>query len=137
MNSNNNNNYKASLIYILYKIAQADNDEHIHETAFIQEVAHKLGFSNKELIEIKSNDEFEVSIPKNEHDRIYFFFHALQLVEIDNKILKQEVELLKQIGFKLGINPLLVIDLVNLYISKITQTPNSQDVSDILKKYMN
>jgi hypothetical protein len=128
---------KASLIFLLIKTAQADNEEQQIEWLFIEEVANKLQLSNVQLIEIKQEKNLQLSIPKTENDRIYFFFHCLQLVELDKKITSSEIDLLKKIGFKLGLNPMLVNDLVALYINHLGKQINPLLVEQIIKKYLN
>lgn len=130
-------NSKASLIFMLIKISQADGDENSRELSFIKEVANRLGLSDKNVHEIKNSKDFELDLPRGEQERLYMFFHALQLVEIDKKILSEEIDLLKKIGFKLGINPHLVNDLVSLYIEYLGKDIDSELLSEVISKYLN
>lgn len=128
---------KYSLIALLFKTAQVDNDEHVNELAFIKDVANKFSISNQQLIEIKHAKNLVLTLPKSENDRIYFFFHCLQLVELDKKITTSEIDFIKKIGFKLGINPLLTNDLIALYINHMGKSINPETVEGIIKKYLN
>jgi hypothetical protein len=118
-------------------MSQADGDENIKELAFIKEIGHRLGLNDENILEIKENKAFELNLPRNEQERLYMFFHALQLVEIDKKILSEEIDLLKKIGFKLSLNPLLVSDLVNLYINHLGKEIDANSLSAIITKYLN
>jgi len=130
-------NSKASLIYLLIKMSQADGDENIKELAFIKEIGHRLGLNDENILEIKENKAFELNLPRNEQERLYMFFHALQLVEIDKKILSEEIDLLKKTGLKLGLNPLLVSDLINLYINHLGKEIDANKLSALITKYLN
>jgi hypothetical protein len=128
---------KYSLIALLFKTAQVDNNEHVNELAFIKDVANKFSISNQQLIEIKHAKNLSLTLPKTENDRIYFFFHCLQLIELDKKITTNEIDFIKKIGFKLGINPLLTNDLIALYINHMGKSINPKVVEEIIKKYLN
>jgi uncharacterized tellurite resistance protein B-like protein len=128
---------KYSLIALLFKTAQVDNDEHVNELAFIKDVANKFSISNQQLIEIKHAKNLVLTLPKSENDRIYFFFHCLQLVELDKKITTSEIDFIKRIGFKLGVNPLLTNDLIMLYVNHMGKSINPATVEGIIKKYLN
>ncbi|MFP5470399.1 MAG: TerB family tellurite resistance protein [Bacteroidia bacterium] len=135
--SENKYNHKASLIYLLIKMAEADNEIHYKELAFIREIAHRIGLSDADIDNIKKHKNFELDIPSNEQERVYMFFHALQLVEIDRKILEDEIELLKKIGFRMGINPLLVNDLVTIYVNNLGKEISVDELSQTIAKYLN
>jgi uncharacterized tellurite resistance protein B-like protein len=128
---------KYSLIALLFKTAQVDNDEHVNELAFIKDVANKFSISNQQLIEIKHAKNLVLTLPKSENDRIYFFFHCLQLVELDKKITTSEIDFIKKIGFKLGVNPLLTNDLIMLYVNHMGKSISPANVEGIIKKYLN
>ena len=129
--------HKETLIYILNQIADVDGERDIEEIKFISEIARRLHLTEDQKAKVNSSDDFEMNIPKSENDRIYFFFHALQLVEMDNRITSLEIEALKKVGFKLGLSPLLVKDLIELYVSHLGESISFDKIPFILKKYLN
>lgn len=127
---------KKSLIYLLNELAEVDGSADKMELKFIDDVARQLHLTTEDVSEIKS-PQFKLHLPKNENERILFFFHALQLVELDRKILSSELSLLKKLGFKLGLNPLLVDDLLKMFLSNLSRPIPPDKIPRILKKYLN
>lgn len=130
-------NNKLTLIYILNEIAGVDGEKSPIELKFINEISKRLNLSIEKVIEFKSKENVKLTIPKSENDRIFFFFHVLQIIEIDKKITKSEIDIVKKVGFKLGLNPLMVNDLIDLYLSHLGESIPSEKIPMILKKYIN
>lgn len=127
-------NEKYTLIFLLKQVAKADGEESLNERKFIANTIEKLNLNDGEIVESKN---FKPEFPKSENDRIFFFFHALQMVEMDSKIIEPEIEILKRAGFKLGLNPLLVNDLIQLHINHLGEFIPRDKIPFLLKKYMN
>ena len=126
---------KQTLIYILNKLSIADGEKSPEELSFISEIVKRFDLTDEKYLEAISSHFFE--LPKKEDDRLFFFFHSLQLIEIDKKITASEIELLKKVGFRLGLSPLIVNDLIDLYLTHLGEAIPSNRIPEILKKYLN
>lgn len=122
-----------TLIYLLNKVAEVDGDIGYEERLFSQQVAGNLNIDYLEAI----NEGHEFSIPSAENERIVFYFHLLQLIELDKKITVKEIEILKKIGFKFALNPLLINSLIELYLNHLSKPIPQDQIAETLKRYLN
>jgi len=128
---------KRTFISMLIQIAKSDE---LHETAelrFIQDFARKLGLTEDDVYNIRNQyDQFSFSLPENENERMIIFFHLIQLMKIDYEIHPSEKETCKELGFKLGLNSLLIEDLIKVITQMDEDTPENI-IPETIKKYLN
>ena len=131
---------KKTLIALLVHANQADHRNHSNEIRFIESIGASLGLTQDEIYDIRQgNHDFIIDIPKSEEERMMFFMHVMHLIKVDGDIAKQEEELAKELAFRLGINPLLIQELLDAYHKEIqTGTGlSSQDMTEMIRKYLN
>lgn len=119
-------------------MANADGRIDDREIDFLLEIAEKMGLGKGDFTEISDNPEnFHLQVPKDETNRLTLFYQVLFLMKIDNEIVEQEIQLCHAIGMKLGINPLLIDDLVKLMITYIDEKIPQDEMLDKVKPYLN
>ena len=131
---------EASMSYLalLIKMAQSDNEEHESETMYIEHVATQMGLNDEDIKEVRQNlSEYKLIIPSDEHDRLVIFYHLLFLMKIDNKVVEEEMDLCRDLGFQLGLNPLLTDDLINLMAEYANKELPENRMLEEVRKYMN
>lgn len=135
-----NDDKKKTLIALLAQAKQSDDVNHANESRFITDVGYSLGLSDEEISDIEQGKyDFETTLPKNEEERMMFFMHVIHLIKIDHKIVPKEEALLKDIGLKLGINPMLIDDLVKAYRYEVATgyKLTAEKMTEIIRKYLN
>ncbi len=133
-------NKKKTLIALLAEVKKSDHRNHTNELRFIEDVAHSMGLSEEDVLDIRRGDHhFDVMLPKHEEERMMFFMHVLHLIKIDNHIAPQEETLAKDIGLRLGINPLLVLELLQAYKNEIAtgEKLTVDRMTRTIRKYLN
>jgi len=133
-------NKKKTLIALLVQLNQSDHRNHTNEIKFIEAVGSKMGLSSDEIYDIRlGNHDFEINMPKQEDERMLFFMHLIHLIKIDNEIAPQEEFLIKDIGLKLGINTMLISELVDAYKKEIDsgQKLSADRMKETIRKYLN
>ena len=101
---------KRSHIKNLIALAQADGHFAEIEEHLLIEIAHRIGMSNEEIIDIRDGiDTIEFVIPDKYEERIEQFQDLLSLVSVDGHIDETEVEMCKSLAEKFEI-PLDIVD---------------------------
>lgn len=135
---NNDVERNRSILALLLEMANVDNDRARIEDKYISFVAEQLKVSPEELSLIKSKPEqFPFVPPTGEQDRMTILYYLLFTMRIDSVIKDKEEELAHRIGLRLGINPALTQDLI-----QVMKRYNNQDIPenallDQIKKYLN
>lgn len=108
---------KLTILNNLIKLAGADGEHRDEEYDLIHRVTEQLQVEPIEM-EMLFTKEIDSTIPKAEAKRITVFFYLLLMVAADGEIDGDEVDLLKELGFKLAL-PLEAINtsiaLLNVY----------------------
>ncbi|MBN1596751.1 MAG: hypothetical protein JW894_00510 [Bacteroidales bacterium] len=97
-------NEKLSLITELIKLAKSDKNLRDEEFSFIMTIAGRLGLSNSEVESIFSK-YIDFIPPKLETDRIIQFYRLVLLMNIDQETNESEEEFVRNLGIKMGLNP--------------------------------
>ena len=138
LNSFSESEKRKSHILNLVRLAQADGKWHENEKRFIADVAKRIGLTEAEHADLIFNPEnIEFVIAETEPERVTMLYDMLFMMKMDGGVSKEEEELCMEIGFRLGFNPLMVqemIDVMKTYEYK--QVPDDSLIN-ILKKYFN
>jgi len=109
---------KLTILHHLIKLAGADGEHRDEEYELIHRVTEQLQLEPMEM-EMLFIKETESIIPKAEAKRITIFFYLLLMVAADGEIDGDEVELLKELGFKLA----LPLEAINTSIALLHVYP--------------
>jgi len=127
-----------SIISLLIEMAGVDNEQARIEEKYISYVAEQLNISSAELALIKDKPEqFPFIPPAGEQDRMTILYYLLFTMRVDSVIKPTEEGVAHRIGLRLGINPSLTQDLI-----QVMKTYNNKDIPenallDQIKKYLN
>ncbi len=133
---NLNYNQKLSLLHNLLTLTRADHVESKSEVDFIYEIGKKLNIHKKDIDGLMTK-EVEFHPPQEESQRIVLFYTFLLVMKIDGNLSPNEIRVCKEIGFKLGLNPIAVQNLLNQMISKPGEKVPAVDVINFFKLYHN
>ena len=134
--NNLNYNQKLSLLHNLLTLTRVDHVESDSEVDFIYQIGKKLNI-HKTDIEGLLEKEVEFYPPKEEHQRIVLFYTFLLVMKIDGNLALEEKRVCREIGFKLGLNPLAVQNLLNQMINNPKKKVPAIDVINFFKLYHN
>lgn len=129
-------NEKKSIISELIKLSKVDGQVSENEIGLIKQIGNMIGLQDFEILELfKHPVKFD---PETSHlDRIVQFQCLVLLANVDEKLASEEIEQLKKMGLKLGLNQ----KAVNEVLVRMKDYPNNvippDDLLDIYKKHMN
>ena len=127
---------KLSLLADLVKLANADNDFREEEQQFIYAIAMQMGVSPQDYTRI-FNENINYSPPQVEVDRILQFQRLILVMSIDGNASPKEKQLVKQLGLKMGLNPMAVNTVLNeMHNYKNNMLPPNRLI-EIFKQYHN
>lgn len=118
---------KLSLLTELIKLAKCDNKVREQEYLFLLSVAQSLEVSKEEFDQL-FNNYIELKPPKSEFERILQFHRLVLLMNIDRETSKKEINFLKDIGIRIGLNP----NATNRVLAKMNEYPNKVIPADEL-----
>lgn len=96
---------KLSLLTELIKLAGCDKQIREKEYDFIMLIAERLGV-DKTTCDKLFAEYIEFTPPKPEFDRILQFHRLVLLMNIDKKINNKELNFVKNLGIRMGLNPM-------------------------------
>lgn len=103
---------KLSLLTQLIQLAKVDSDIRDSEYQFLSAIANQLGVSSEEF-----NGLFDEYIsfqpPAYEFDRIVQFHRLVLLMNIDQVIDEKQLNMIKTMGVRLGLQPLAVAEVLD------------------------
>ena len=109
---NSSHQEKLSLLQDLIALSKADDNVSFMETQFINSVAMTMDISAIELQNLKDNS-IAFNPQNQEIERITQFYRLLLLMGVDSNHHEKEVEFCKNIGLKMGLNPIAINEVVN------------------------
>ncbi len=112
---------KLSLLTELIKLARCDQEMREQEYRFLQTIAKSINVS-KEDFDSLFDKYIEFTPPESEFERILQFHRFVLLMNVDKETSDLEIEFLKDIGIRLGLNPMAtnrVLSEMNLYPNKV------------------
>jgi len=114
-------NEKLSLLSELIKLARCDHKVREQEYQFLLTIAQSLQVG-KEDFDLLFEKYIEFTPPESEFDRILQFHRLVLLMNIDKETSDVELEFIKDIGIRLGLNPMAtnqVLTRMNEYPDKV------------------
>jgi len=110
---------KLSLLTELIKLARCDHKVREQEYKFLQTLARSLNIS-KEDFDPLFDKYIEFTPPESEFERILQFHRLVLLMNVDDETSDSEVEFLKDIGIRIGLNPMAT----NQVLAEMNNYPN-------------
>jgi hypothetical protein len=127
---------KLSLLTVLIKLARCDHKVREQEYKFLLTIVQSLNVS-KEDFDHLFEKYIEFTPPESEFERIIQFHRLVLLMNIDKETSDVEVEFLKDIGMRLGLNPMAT----NQVLTKMYNYPNkvipAEKLIEIFKEQYN
>jgi len=96
---------KLSLLTELIKLAQCDQKVREQEYEFLLTIARSLEVS-KDDFDALFKKYIEFTPPESEFERILQFHRLVLLMNVDQETSDSEIEFIKDIGIRIGLNPL-------------------------------
>ncbi len=127
---------KLSLLTELIKLARCDQQVRDQEYRFLLTIAKSLDVS-KDDFDSLFQDYIEFTPPESEFERILQFHRFVLLMNIDQESSDLEIEFLKDVGIRIGLNPLAtnrVLTEMNLYPDKLIPP---EKLIEIFKEHYN
>jgi len=112
---------KLSLLTELIKLARCDHKVREQEYNFLLTIAQSLHVSKEDLDSL-FDQYIDFTPPESEFERILQFHRLVLLMNVDKETSELEVGFLKDIGIRIGLNPMAtnrVLAEMNLYPDKI------------------
>tara|TARA_Y100000766_G_C18836849_1_gene570891 strand:- start:727 stop:1080 length:354 start_codon:yes stop_codon:yes gene_type:complete len=113
-----------------------DNIESDTELDFIYQLGVKLGVKRQDVDGLVDRT-LEFFPPKAEHQRIVLFYTFLLVMKLDGVLSINERKTCEDIGFKLGLNPFAVQNLIDTMLSNPEKKVPAIDVVNFFKLYHN
>lgn len=132
----NQHQEKLSLLQDLIALSKADNNVSFMEEQFINSVAMTMGISAEELQHIKDNP-IAFNPQNKEIDRITQFYRLLLLMGVDSNHHEKEVEFCKNLGLKMGLNPIAINEVIKRILSSEKGMLPPQELISIFQAYHN
>lgn len=127
---------KLSLLQNLLLLSKIDQKVSFMEESFIHTIANKLEVSEIELDQLKQNP-VPVNFQGNEIDRITHLYQLILLMGVDNNRDKKEIQFCKDVGLKMGLNPIATREIIEQITVSKTGTLSPQKIIQIFKTYHN
>ena len=129
---------KRAVIAFLVKLKNIDQQESISEVGYIFHVARQLNVADDEVYRILDDPEsFPLDPPKDERERVIIMYYFLFFIKSDGVIAEKEVELIRDVGFKLGFRPGLTEDLIYILKKYVNQPVPPEELLQKLRAYLN
>ena len=132
----NQHQEKLSLLQDLIALSKADNNVSFMETQFINSVAMTMEISSEELQHIKDNP-ISFNPQKIEIDRITQFYRLLLLMGVDSYHHDKEVGFFKNLGLKMGLNPIAINEVVERILASEKGMLPPNEVIEVFQKHHN
>ena len=127
---------KLSAMSQLIAFAKTGNDIHTTEYNFLLVIANQIGI-DKDVFNKLLETPFPFVNIKHESQRIVQFHRLLLLMNVDHKIVPEELEKIHQLGLKMGLN-IIAIDKTLEVMKRYDNNNIPADVLlDIFKTYYN
>jgi len=131
-------NARKSHLVLLLQMANVDGSYHVNEDKMIRQIAQRLGFSTFQFEQLKKHpDDVKFTVPQTEDERIVVLYHLLFLMRIDQVISSAEKELCREMGFRLGLNPLMIEDMIELMVKHLDEKLPDKALLETVRRYRN
>lgn len=131
-------NSKNNVLLLLIAMTSTDGQTAVSEQQYILDLAAQMGVSSQEVIAMQSALKyFKLEVPKAEVERMQILYQLLFLMRIDRSIAAKEKALLRNIAVRLGVQPDLTEELIDIMEDHIAKKLPESSLLDAIKKYMN
>jgi hypothetical protein len=137
INSTDDNEIKKSIIKILIGLSKADNEIGERELLYVLDAGKSFGFEESFVIDCIVDLPDDISLPNTERERMTILYYLLFLSKQDSSLHKAEENFIYHYGFKLGFNESMLRDMVAIFRNKHTAEITTDDLLNIIKKYLN
>ncbi len=122
----------------VYQIHQADGSITGQEHRFLMELAKHLRLTEVEVLAIIDHPEdYPMHPPPSEYERMRILYYLLFAMEVDGEISKKEESKLYQFGLKLGFQPEMLKDMIDVLAFYLGKTLPDEALLGLIKKYAN
>jgi hypothetical protein len=137
INSTDDNEIKKSIIKILIGLSKADNVIGERELLYVLDAGKSFGFDESFVLDCIEELSDKISLPTTEKERMTILYYLLFLSKQDSTLHRAEENFIYHFGFKLGFNESMLRDMVALFRDKHTAQITTDDLLNIIKKYLN
>jgi uncharacterized tellurite resistance protein B-like protein len=127
---------KLSHLSLLFQVIRSDNEIADMELKYLLRIAHRLGLSGKD-VEYVTKEKVPFLPPITEGQRLVLFHQILILIYIDGKIDPKELDFIKELGLKLGLNPYAVRDILVRLRNNPEEGIDPKKITDIFRSFNN
>lgn len=129
---------RKSHILNLVLLAQADGQWHENEKKFIADVAKRIGLTDQEHEDLLfSPESVQFVVAQSEEERITLLYDLLFMMKMDGGVSPQEEKMCMELGLRMGFNPMMVQEMINVMKSHLLQRIPDDSLINILRKYLN
>ena len=128
---------KENIIAVLTQMSKVDGKIHENEFVYLLKLGLSLKLYEEKVREIINSEEKFLFIPKSEQDRVTILYYLIFLIEVDGVVDKNEEDMLHHFGLKLGFNPLLIANVIDIVKSQIGEKIATDAFLNDIKKYLN
>lgn len=129
---------KKSIIALLLRLQHADTEKSLREFAYIHKVATHLGLNENEVLEIEQDlSSYPLKPPSDERERMTILYYLLFLMDIDGHVSREEEDLLKEFGLRLGFRTSLTAELINEIKEHAASKVPPNALLEHIRKYLN
>ncbi|MFT6336385.1 MAG: uncharacterized membrane protein YebE (DUF533 family), partial [Halioglobus sp.] len=105
---------KENIVSTVALMSKADGKIHENELIYLLKLGLSLGLSDEKVRDIINRDEKFIFVPSSEQDRVTILYYLIFLIKVDGIVDEKEEDLLHHFGLKLGFNPLLISNVINI-----------------------
>ena len=127
---------KLSHISLLLQVINSDGEVSDNELEYVSRIAKRMGLSGADLKKIV-NEKIDFDPPVHEHKRIVLFHQLLILIYIDGKIDEKELGFVSELGFKLGLNPYAIKEILAKLYENPEEGIDPKNITDTFKNFNN
>lgn len=129
---------KLAIVALLFKLAATDGEEAVEEQLFIHDMGTRMGLKSDEIAFIgKRRNEYSVSPPSTEPERMTIFYQLLFLMKVDQEADENEIRFLQKVAFRLGLRPQLSEELIRLVIDNVGRQVPTKEMLASIRKFLN
>lgn len=127
---------KLSHLSILFQAIRKDREISDIELQYMLRIADRLGLSSEDVNRVIKED-IPFTPPIHESNRLVLFHQLLILIYVDGKIDNNELEFLKELGLRLGLNPYAVSEVLEMMKKNAEDGIDPKKITEIFKNYNN
>jgi len=133
----NRKDQSVQIIRVLRSLSIADGALTYSELELIRKVGDYYGLSSDEIDDELITDEPIIAVPNDENERIKILYYMLYLIKADQRIDKEEVDLIHHFGLKLGFREKMLDKLVDIAKENIGKGLPIEKMLNTIRQYLN